>query len=293
MRGRVLETGLSWMIGDIEVTSIVEQDLWWKIGRFLPGATQELVASVPWIGPYLDDDPEFMSLRVQAFVIDTGTQKIVVDTCVGNDKDRDFWSFDKLSTDFLEQMTGAGHPPESIDVVLCTHLHVDHVGWNTRRVANLWVPTFPNARYLFGREEYEYWSHETDDLTLSLLEDSIGPVVAAGLVDLVEFDHVVGPGIALIATTGHTPGHVSVSLESAGRRAVIIGDMTHHPIQLAHPEVCSTADIDPELATATRRARFASWCSDDVLVIGTHFAPPTAGHLAVDGDGWRLHSPPT
>lgn len=290
MKGRELPTGLTWEVGAVRVTSVVEQDLWWRIARFLPDATPELVASVDWIEPFLDDDPNIFPLRVQAFVIDTGDHVVLVDTCVGNDKEREFWSFNQLSTSFLDDLTAAGYPPDSIDSVVCTHLHVDHVGWNTRLVAGQWLPTFPNARYLFGATEYEYWVAETDDLTRSTFADSVEPILLAGLADFVEVDHVIADGVRLQPTVGHTPGHVSVRISSNGEQAVIIGDMSHHPIQLQHPEIHSTADVDPATATATRRTRFAEWEAESVLVIGTHFAPPTAGRLEASGDGWQLIS---
>jgi len=290
MSGRDLATGLSWTVGSTKVTSIVEQDLWWRIERFLPDAKPEVVASIPWIEPFLDDDPSVFPLRVQALIIDTGTHVALVDTCVGNDKPRDFWSFDQLATSFLDEMAAAGYPPEGVDSVVCTHLHVDHVGWNTHLVGGEWLPTFPNARYLFGSDEYNYWVRQTDDLTKATFADSVEPILHAGLADFVPGDHVIADGIRLQPTVGHTPGHVSVRIESEGQHAVIIGDMSHHPIQLQRPEIFSTADVDPAQATATRRTRFAEWESDSVLVIGTHFAPPTAGHLRSTDDGWQLIS---
>jgi len=290
MSARDLVKGLSWNIGTTKVTSIVEQDLWWRIARFLPDAKPDLVASIPWIQQFLDDDPEIFPLRIQAFVVDTGDHVALVDTCVGNNKDRDFWSFNQLSTTFLDDLAAVGYPQESIDSVVCTHLHVDHVGWNTRLVDGTWVPTFPSARYLFGAEEYDYWAAETDDLTMATFADSIEPIFNAGLADLVASNHAIAEGISLQPTAGHTPGHVSVAIESSGERAVIIGDMSHHPIQLQKPEIFSTADVDRAKATETRRKRFAEWESDSVLVIGTHFAPPTAGHLRAEHGGWRLIS---
>ena len=283
-----LARGLSWSIGDIAVTSVVELDLHWKIGRFLLGATPETVASMSWLAPYLDENPEWFPLRIQTLIVETPTKRILVDTCVGNGKERGFRDFDGLDTPFLDDMIAAGFEPGSIDIVLCTHLHLDHVGWNTQLVDGRWVPTFPNARHLFARVEYDHWMKADDDFTVSLLADSITPVVEAGLVHFVQLDHNVTEGVDLIPTTGHTPGHVSVQLTSGGETAVIIGDMTHHPIQIGRPAIASTADVDPDASTATRIERFAQWCEEGTLVIGTHFAPPTAGHLVTDGEAWRL-----
>jgi len=175
--------------------------------------------------------------------------------------------------------------------VLCTHLHVDHVGWNTRLVDGAWVPTFPRARYLIGRAEYEYWQAEEADSAAperSPFHDSVKPVFDAGLVDLVETDHRICEEVAFEATLGHTPGHVSVRIRSKGEEALITGDFLHHPCQLAHPDWPSRADFDTEASTATRRRMFGALAGTPVLVIGTHFAAPTAGHVVRDGEVYRL-----
>ena len=158
----------------------------------------------------------------------------MVDTCIGNDKQRDFPPWNELQLPFREHMTAAGFAPESIDTVLCTHLHVDHVGWNTRLVDGEWVPTFEQARYLFGREEWQAW-----EKTAAASEgeahfgDSVLPVLDKGLVDLVESTHQITDEVSLIPTFGHAPGHVSVKIASKGEEAVITGDLMHHPIQCA------------------------------------------------------------
>jgi glyoxylase-like metal-dependent hydrolase (beta-lactamase superfamily II) len=171
--------------------------------------------------------------------------------------------------------------------VVCTHLHVDHVGWNTMLENGKWAPTFPKARYLLGRREYDFWSAHDDGEQQAMLGDSVKPIFDAGLVQLVELDHVISPEIRLTPSTGHTPGHVSVMIESEGERAVITGDMTHHPCQLAHPD-WSLGDNDPKAAALTRSRLFAEWADETILVIGTHFAAPTAGHVVRDGAAFRF-----
>jgi glyoxylase-like metal-dependent hydrolase (beta-lactamase superfamily II) len=223
-------------------------------------------------------------------MVEAPGRRIIVDTCLGNDKkDRRIPTWNDRHGRFLEDLAAAGFPSETIDTVLCTHLHVDHVGWNTMLVDGQWVPTFPKARYLFGRVEYEHWSTQTErpDM-LPVFADSIRPIFARGLADLVECDHQICPELQLMPSTGHTPGHTSVLISSNGKRAMITGDFAHHPCQMAHPEWSSTADYDPVAAEATRRRIFGALAGDPVLVIGTHFAGPTAGHVVRDGEAFKL-----
>jgi glyoxylase-like metal-dependent hydrolase (beta-lactamase superfamily II) len=150
------------------------------------------------------------------------------------------------------------------------------------------VATFPRARYLFGREEWEHWSSVDDETYGTVIGDSVRPIVEAGLHQLVEVDHRLSDEIWLEPTRGHTPGHVSVRIRSRGEQALITGDFVHHPCQMARPEWCSSADTDREQGIATRRRMFASLAGSPVLVIGTHFATPTAGRVVKDGDAWRF-----
>jgi len=193
-----------------------------------------------------------------------------------------------LRTGFLEDLRAAGVAPEAVDVVICTHLHVDHVGWNTRLADGRWVPTFPRARYLFARREWEHWTSEEEDGTKRILADSVAPVLDAGLADLVEMDHRVSDGIWLEPTPGHTPGHVSVRLHADGADAVITGDLMHHPVQVAEPAWQSAFDADPAQARATRRAFCARYADRPVDVLGTHFHHPTAGRIVSHRDAWRF-----
>ena len=195
-----------------------------------------------------------------------------------------------LQGPFLADLAAAGYPRESIDTVLCTHLHVDHVGWNTMLVDGRWVPTFPRARYLMGRIEYEHWrdSRRAARTWSRCSANSVTPVFDAGLVDLVETDHRICDEIDLVPTIGHTPGHVSVRIRSRGEEALITGDFMHHPCQIAHPEWASTADCDPEQGQRTREVMFERLAGTPVLVIGTHFAGATAGRIVCDGTAYRL-----
>ncbi|MGA2952841.1 MAG: MBL fold metallo-hydrolase, partial [Caulobacteraceae bacterium] len=171
-----------------------------------------------------------------------------------------------------------------------THLHVDHVGWNTMLENGRWVPTFPKARYLLGREEYAHWSSVDEDETQQILADSVRPIFDAGLADLVEMDHVISPEVRLIPSVGHTPGHVCVVIESQGERAVITGDSTHHPCQIAHPDWSPVFDSDQVQSAKTRARLFAEWADEETLVIGTHFSAPTAGRIRRDGTAFRFEA---
>ncbi len=280
--------GPTWTIGDVTITSVIEMEQHWRFAWLLPSVTDELVATIPWLTPHFIDPKGKLILRIQALILESDGQRIIVDTCVGNAKDRPTPLFDKLDTTFLTDLEAAGFARESIDQVVCTHMHVDHVGWNTHLVDGSWVPTFPNARYLFGRVEYDHWS-VTDETEVfgDVMGDSVAPIFDAGLAQIVESDHRLTSAVRLEPTPGHTPGHHSVRIESGGSQAVITGDMIHHPIQFPHPDLASSADTDSAAAIASRRSSFARWEADDVLVIGTHFSGPGAGKLIAEGEGWR------
>jgi len=271
-------TPIAWSVGDAQLTRIAELEVHWPFGILLPGA-EDVIDDYDWLRPDFVTDDGRMRLSMHSVVIESAGLRIIVDTCVGNDKSRPGAPpFEQLSTPFLGDLEAAGFAPETIDFVVCTHLHVDHVGWNTRLVDGQWVPTFPNARYLFVQAEYDYWRAEPQDYG-PVFEDSVQPIMDAGLADLVGPDHRINDEVWFESTPGHTPGHVSVIIESAGERAVITGDMIHHPLQFARPDMASSADYAADGAsTATRLEAFPRWC-DGRLVIGTHFAGRTAGHI--------------
>jgi glyoxylase-like metal-dependent hydrolase (beta-lactamase superfamily II) len=278
----------SWTVGEVKITAVMEgEPLEASTRFFLPTSTREEVAAIDWLRPHYVNELGRLILWVQAFVVETPTRRIVVDTCVGNDKPRE-GPFNMLRTDFLQRFEAAGFTRETIDVVLCTHLHVDHVGWNTMLQDGRWVPTFPNARYLMGKTELAYWATQTQGDDEAIYADSIQPVIDAGLVDPVEGGHVICDEVRLVATPGHTPGHVSVAIASKGEQAFITGDMMHTPTQIARPEWGSYVDYDTDASTATRRKVLAELADGPVLVIGTHFPAPTVGSIVRDGAGYRF-----
>ena len=280
---------LKWKIGDVTVTRIVELEMTGGSRFILPQATREEVLPIGWLRPHFADEEGRLRMSIQTFVVETPTRRMLVDTCLGNDKEnRRIPHWNKLQSSFLADLAAAGYPRESIDTVLCTHLHVDHVGWNTMLAGGRWVPTFPNARYLMGWIEYEHWSQSEREDMRFIMADSVQPVHDAGLVDLVEADAVIDDAISLVPTIGHTPGHVSVRIHSRGEEALITGDFMHHPVQIARPDWASAADSDPERGVQTRWSMFRELAGSPVLVIGTHFAGATAGRIVPDGDTFRL-----
>nr|WP_299641848.1 MBL fold metallo-hydrolase [Devosia sp.] len=278
---------MSWQVGRVQITRIVEMDLPVP-AEFMAGATPAELRKLPWLYPhFVSADDSTLNLSVHALLVEAPGLRLVVDTCVGNGRPREITGGEPLAGPFLEQLGDAGWSREGVDAVVCTHLHVDHVGWNTMLENGKWVPTFPKARYLIGRSEYEFMSTVDDEEQQAMLGDSIKPIFDAGLVELVELDHLISPEIRLAPSIGHTPGHVSVMIESEGKRAVITGDMAHHTCQVAHPD-WTLADHDPKTAVLTRSRLFAEWADRDTLVIGSHFAAPTAGHIVRDGAAFRF-----
>ena len=275
---------MQWKIGDVRITKVVEHEIPIPLNGLLVDVPDGAAERHPWLAPDFLTPDGLGKLSIHGLVIDTGSRRILVDTCVGNL--REGLAMPATSSNFLEALAGAGYAIADIDTVVCTHLHFDHVGWNTRLVDGEWAVTFPQARYLFGRVEWEHWSVTEGDY--SNVGDTVRPVVDAGKADLVEVDHQLCPEVRLIPTPGHTPGHVSVVVESGGERAVITGDLAHHPIQFAEPDLAAPADSDSAAAARTRRGFLADREHDGALVIGTHFGGPTAGRVVADGAAWRL-----
>jgi glyoxylase-like metal-dependent hydrolase (beta-lactamase superfamily II) len=277
-------------LGPFTITTVVERAGPTPPTWLLPDAAPDAVERHRgWMAPHFLDDKGRLLQSIHTFVVRVSGLTVLVDTCVGNDKDRGGRKpFHMMRTGFLDDLRAAGVAPEAVDVVICTHLHVDHVGWNTRLDNGRWVPTFPRARHLFARTEWEHWSRERDDESRRIMADSVRPVLDAGLATLVDADHRVSDEIWLEPTPGHTPGHVSVRLRAGGGDAVITGDLMHSPIQLAEPQWCSNFDSDPDMACRTRRAFCERYADSGVTVLGTHFHEPTAGRVVKHGAAWRF-----
>ena len=282
---------LSWTIGDVTVSRIVELETvvpYHPKRPMIGEATPEALKQMPWLYPHFVTDEGHLKTSVHALLVAAPGIKLVVDTCIGNDKPRRMLGGHALHTRFLEALSAAGWSCDDVDAVLCTHLHVDHVGWNTRLDGDRWVPTFPRARYLIGRTEYEHWRSTATGEDAAVLNDSVQPIFAAGLAELMEMDQRITPEIRLMPTPGHTPGHVSVVIESQGQRALITGDTLHHPCQFGEPTWSTSFDSDKLAAQVMRRELLATLADQPTLIIGTHFASPCAGHLRSAGDSYRF-----
>jgi glyoxylase-like metal-dependent hydrolase (beta-lactamase superfamily II) len=292
------DENLQWQIGDVTITRVVESVAHIPASGLLPSASDDVMAThSSWLRPHFVDDDGNLVLSIHAFGITAGDRKIIVDTCIGNDRQIPGMEALNLQTPFLTDLADAGFAREEVDTVICTHLHFDHVGWNTMLVDGEWVPTFPNARYVLCRDEWAHWEAAFPEPGsasgyAATIDDAVRPVVDAGLADLVPSDHRVTEEIRLEATPGHTPGHVAVHVESGGQHALITGDLAHHPVQFAEPDWFADPDTDREQSSATRRRLLAEHGDTDVLVIGTHFAPPCSGRLVSDGKSWRFAAVP-
>src|ERR1700709_2442563 len=278
---------MHWKVGKVNITKIVELETVGSTRFILPPASNEEIRNLPWLIPAFATEEGRLKMSIHSLVLETPSRRIVVDTGLGNDKKgRSVPTWNNRKGPFLETMTEAGFAPDSIDTVLCTHLHVDHVGWNTKLVDGRWVPTFANARYVFGKTEYEYWrDYLGEGAKVAVFNDSIRPVVEAGKADLVASDHRLTDEITLIPTPGHSPGHMSILITSDGESGLLTGDVAHHPCQMAHLDWSSTADSDFVQSAATRRELFSRFADTPALVIGGHF---NAGRIQRDGEAFRF-----
>ncbi|MDT3396859.1 MBL fold metallo-hydrolase [Streptomyces sp. B1866] len=283
-------------LGDVEITRVVEMPVL-RMGRgwMYPDDGQRLWRDHGhWLVPdFLDPASDEVLMTVQSWLLRGAGRTILVDTGIGNAKERPGSpAFHHLDLDFFGALERAGTRPEDVDVVVCTHLHADHAGGNTRLVDGAWVPAFPRARYVAGRAESAYWKAENLHRTRAgaamagVFEDSVEPVARAGQLDLWEDHCDLGGGLRLESAPGHTPGAAVLRLRSGSDRAVFVGDMLHSPLQIAEPDCCPVFDEDPGQARATRRAVLGRAAEEGELVIPAHF--PTAGAVEVERRGDRF-----
>jgi glyoxylase-like metal-dependent hydrolase (beta-lactamase superfamily II) len=283
-----------WRIGDVTINKVVESESRAPLevlGQvLLPTSSRAEIEAMQWLAPLYVQDGQ-MRMGIYSFLLETPELKIVVDTAVGNAKPRAGPTFNMLDTAYLDNFRSVWEP-EDVDAVVSTHLHVDHVGWNTRLVDGAWLPTFPNATYYFVEQEYRHWERYDKAEQMfdaeAVFADSVRPVVDAGLAAFVEPSAALTNEVALVPSHGHTPGHVSVLVESNGESAVITGDLMHTPCQIGRPDWSSLYDTDQDAAAATRRAFLERFADTDTLVIGTHFGTPSGVLVQRDGASFRL-----
>lgn len=278
---------MQWTVGRVRITKLVELETIGHTRFILPQATPEEIAKLPWLIPHFANPEGRLKLSIHALVLETPTDRILVDTGLGNDKqDRSVPAWNNRSTPFLETMDAAGFPPESIDMVVCTHLHVDHVGWNTRLDNGRWAPSFPNARYIFGAHEYDHWTAQNAKAEVPPFTDSVLPVVEAARADIVGDDFAIGDHVRILPTPGHTPGHVAIAVGKGRDEALFGGDLMHSPLQLRYPELSPKFDVDPRQAATTRRQFLERCCDSGALCCPAHFPSPSIGRIRRNGNGF-------
>ena len=284
-------------LGDIRLARILEREApEFEATVLIPDATPaNLAPHRHWLEPKaLDPATGKLVLPVQSYVVRTRHHNILIDACLGEQKtDRFYEPWNKLSgSRFLGDLAAMGLAPENIDFVLCTHLHSDHVGWNTRRQDGRWVPTFPKARYVMSRREVEHASRlrreDPESDGADSLVESVLPVIEARQAELVAEDHALDDEVRLEPLPGHTAGHFGVKLVSRGSRAIMIGDLMHSPVQCAEPDWPASSDFDPALARASRRRFLETHAETDGLVLTAHFPSPSIGHIRRAGNAFRF-----
>jgi len=320
MKGRSMG---SWKVGRFTVTEVQEFVI--ELGLMdglIPQATLDVVQELGWLQPHYVNEAGQILADVHSVVVDTGDAVVLVDAGCGNGKTNPMQpSWGGLDNPFLERLRDAGYGREDVDVVMISHLHLDHVGWCTMQDdSGAWVPTFPNARVVLVKDEYERHlaqivtedpldlealgqdEQDVDKIARAFLpdvealsnqtrliqEESFQPVIDAGLLELVPSGTEVVPGVRYVATPGHTSAHHSIQVESEGEAAFITGDFFHHPLQIARPEWSSAGDWDADELARNRRAFLESAAGTRLLVMGTHFLEPSAGYIVEDGEGFRL-----
>jgi len=281
----------SFEVGSARVERIVESEMpLLDPLQIYPDATPELLAAqMHWLGPrFYDPATRLLVIPIQGFVVRAGGKVIVVDTCVGDCKDRKRPEFNQRRWGWINHLN-----PEEVDYVVCTHFHVDHVGWNTRLEDGRWVPTFPNARYLFTREEWDYWRGPEGAAAMQrtgdYMADSLLPIAEAGLADFVPMDHAIGDGVKLVPAAGHTPGCVCVDVRSGGERLVLAGDLLHSPLQCVYPHWSTRFCVDPEGSARTRMRLLGEWADSRTTLVPTHFPSPSAGIVERTRDAFFFH----
>ncbi len=283
-------------VGDITIQRIIESEApIFDPLTFFPDLTQaRLDENRGWMEQVhaLDAATGKVNLCIQSYLVNTPHHTILIDSCVGNDKERParpFWH--RMTSDrWMTNLAAAGCGVGDIDFVMCTHLHVDHVGWNTTLRDGRWVPTFPKARYVFAKGEYDHWIGENAKSPVAPIVDSVLPIVAAGRADLVANDFALDDLVRLESTPGHTPDHVAVRLGRRDATAVVTGDLIHSPLQARYPDVSMFADFDRKQSAATRRRFLEGCCESGTLMCTAHFPSPSVGRLARWGEGFRLTS---
>jgi glyoxylase-like metal-dependent hydrolase (beta-lactamase superfamily II) len=284
-------------IGPLEISRVEETRTQFDAGMFYP----ELARDTPpryasWLASYFDIAEHSFPCVFQSFVVHHGKTTILIDTCIGNDKERpDFQLAHRLNNPYLDRLRAANCRPEDVDIVLCTHFHVDHVGWNTRLDNGRWVPTFTNARYIFSREEYSRYAPENRPPQnpdaqappfLDIFEDSVLPVIQSGQAEFVSGEQAVHELLTVFPAPGHTPGHIAIRAGRGEDTGIFLGDIIHNPIQIAEPNLNSAFCEDATQARTTRRKLLDEAAERNQLLVPGHFSAPHIGRVRAAGTGF-------
>jgi glyoxylase-like metal-dependent hydrolase (beta-lactamase superfamily II) len=277
--------------GDLTIHRVIEQET-----SFLPALElfpqmppEQLAENRAWLrAAGALDDKDTLIFCFQSYIVKTPHHTILIDSCIGNHKPRSTRPNWDMKTDdtYMKAFAAAGFSVNDIDFVMCTHLHVDHVGWNTRLENGRWVPTFPKARYVFAKGEYDYWTEQNAKAEVPPFADSVLPIVAAKQADIVGHDFSIGDHARILPTPGHTPGHVAFTFGKKQDDAVFFGDLIHSPLQTLHPELSPKFDVDPAQAAVTRRSFLERYCDTETLCCAAHFPSPSAGRIKRKGSGF-------
>src|SRR5258708_1109401 len=286
---------LKYAVGDLTIHRIIEQETTFLPAlEMLPGLTPELLAeNRPWMREARAiDASDVLILCFQSYIVKTPRHTLLADSCFANHHPLPPRPHCRIKTDdmYMRALAAAGCAVGDIDFVMCTHLHVDHVGWNTRLENGRWVPTFPKARYVFAKSEFDYWTEQHAKTPVPPFGDSVLPIVEAKQAEIVRNDYSIGAHARILPTPGHTPGHVAFSFGRGSDDAVVSGDLMHSPLQARDPELSPKFDVDPVQAAATRRKFLERYCDTDTLCCTAHFPSPSSGKIRRRGNGFACEA---
>jgi len=281
-------------IGSSQIFLIQEfVDTSFLAGKFFPNLTPNIFNDAPpWLIPsYYHPQSDALILSMHSWLVKTDRHTLLVDACVGNDKDRlprTHWHL--RQGNFLQQLASLGVSPSDIDFVMCTHMHADHVGWNTIRADGDWVPTFPNAQYLFSKLEYQHAStfNYQNPIMGKAFQDSVLPIITAGQALMINDGHEIDDMFTVQLAPGHTPGNAMLQLQTSGQEALFVGDVIHHPIQVYHPELSTIACLDAEGSHQSRLRMLNHCCNQHALMLPAHFSAPHGGYIQEKSSGFEL-----
>ena len=254
----------------------------------IPEATPDNLKKIPWLDKSFLSAKQGLKIVVQLFVIESNNKIIIIDTCIGNHKDLTYKPWANKQSKFLDKMRVAGINQTKVDYVVCTHIHLDHIGWNTTKINNLWKPTFPNASYIFSEKEFQHANKFENKLHGNIIEESINPIIKSGQATFINPPYSIDNNITIIGTPGHTPGHMSVVVNYNDLNIIITGDTIHHPCQIARPDWNSYYDFDKNLSLKTRKRILEKNAGQDSIIIGSHFSGPSFGKIIKDGDKYAF-----